>query len=406
MQNPEDQQDQNGGPLAGLRVVDFTMLLPGPTCSMYLGDMGADVIKIENPRQPDLTRRTGGRLQRKGYGETGAFLALNRNKRSIALNLKKAAAQEIVHRLLQGADILIEGFRPGGLATRGLGYQQLKEKFPRLIYCSLSGYGADGPYRQLAGHDGNYIAYAGLLGLCGEADGAPILPGFQAADIAGGSLPALASILAALYARERSGRGQFLDIAMLDGAFSLLSIHAGEYLATGRPPQQGRMSLSGLLPNYMVYRCKDGRYIMLGTLEERFFRAFLRKIGREQLMEGRDWSPQGVASLAAPLKQIFASRTLAEWREFFSDPDSCLAPVNTVAEAFQDPQLRSRGMIQEMEHPDLGQITMIAPPFHFSETPCSLRRPPPAHGQHSEELLTELGYSAAEIDSLRQTRVI
>lgn len=439
-------REQNQGALKGIRVIDFTMLLPGPLCSMYLGDMGADVIKIENPRQPDMTRRMGSRLRSRRhpgrhprrsagaggvesaagaggagpsgtrpdaasggtrpYEESGAYLALNRNKRSITLNLKKGAAQEALHRLLREADILIEGFRPGGLEARGLGYPQLKERYPRLIYCAISGYGADGPYSSLAGHDGNYIAYAGLLGLCGEAEGPPILPGFQAADIAGGSLPALAAILAALYARERSGRGQFLDISMMEGAFAMLSLHAGEYIASGASPQRGKMPLSGLLPNYRLYRCKDGRYVMLGTLEERFFRAFLRQIGQEQLMEGRHWSAEGLAPLARRLEEIFASRTLAEWQERFSHPESCLAPVNTVAEAFQDPQLRARGMLQRMEHPELGPITLIAPPFRFSETPCSLRQPPPAHGEHTEELLTQLGYSQAEIGNLRAERAI
>ena len=218
------------GPLDGVRVIDLSLLLPGPLCSMYLGDMGADVIKVENPRMPDLTRMMGARLQSPSgeSSESGLFLMLNRNKRAITINLKRPEGREVLLRLLEDADILIEGFRPGTLDEMGIGYEQLRERFGRLIYCAISGYGASGPYRDLAGHDGNYIGYAGLLDINGEAGGPPVLPGVQIADIGGGTQMALSAILAALFARERTGEGQFLDISMLDGAFSFLSLHAGE----------------------------------------------------------------------------------------------------------------------------------------------------------------------------------
>ena len=409
--------NQKSGPLAGVRVVDLSLLLPGPLCSMYLGDMGADVIKVENPRMPDMTRLMGSRITgsrsaetaptgEQRQGESGLFLMINRNKRAITLNLKRPEGREVFLKLLEDADILLEGFRPDTLSAMGIGFEQLKERFPRLIYCAISGYGADGPYKNLAGHDGNYIAYSGLLGITGLPNGRPVLPGFQVADIGGGTLMALSGILAALYARERTGRGQFVDISMLDGAFSFLSLHAGEYVASGENPAPGRMMLNGGLANYDVYRCKDDRYVMLGTLEERFLRAFLRQVDCEEWLADLDLSMTGVLPLRPKLEQLFASRTRQEWSQLFQNSECCLAPVNSISEAFADPQLRARGMIQEIQHPELGSITVIGSPFHFSDTPCELRRPPPAHGEHTDTILNELGYSSVEIETLRKRRAV
>jgi crotonobetainyl-CoA:carnitine CoA-transferase CaiB-like acyl-CoA transferase len=406
------------GPLAGVRVVDLSLLLPGPLCSMYLGDMGADVVKIENPRMPDFTRLMGARLGPRGQrnvdmsdpdfptSESGLYLMVNRNKRAATLNIKRPEGREVLHRLLADADILLEGFRPGTLSALGIGYPELKERYPRLIYCAISGYGASGPYENLAGHDGNYIAYSGLLDITGAPGGPPVLPGFQVADIGGGTLAAVGSILAALYARERTGRGQFLDISMMDGAFSFLSLHAGEYIATGQAPERGRMDLSGGLPNYDVYRCKDGRYVMLGALEERFFRAFLRQVGREELLDGVELTKAGLAAVRPEIEKIFLSRDRDDWRDLFRNADTCLAPVNTIAEAFDDPQLRQRGMVQTVEHPRLGEVLQIGSPFRFSDTPCAMRLPPPGHGQHTDEILNELGYTPGQIEELRKNRAI
>ncbi len=374
---------------------------------MYLGDMGADVIKVENPRAADMTRYMGVKMEGPhGAAESSIFLMLNRNKRAVTLNLKRDEGRAVLLRLLEGADVLLEGFRPGTMTDLGLGYGELRDRFPRLIYCAISGYGATGPYRDLAGHDANYIAYAGLMGLTGNPGGPPVVPGVQIADIGGGTQAALVSILAALYARERTGRGQFLDIGMVEGAFSFLSLHAGEFAARGTSPERGRMLLSGGLPNYNVYRTADDRHVMLGSLEERFFKAFLRRIDRLDLLSGREATPEGLADVRPELERIFAGRKLMEWSELFSDTECCLAPVNTVAEAFADPQLRARGMIVTMTHPELGEILMIGSPFRFSETPCSYRLPPPGHGQHTDEILGELGYGPDAIASLRAARAV
>ncbi len=407
-QNVSPESFQKNGPLSGVRVVDLSLLLPGPLCGMYLGDMGADVIKVENPRMPDLTRLMGDRVRGPdgGEGESGLYLMVNRNKRAITVNLKRDEGRAVLLKLLETADILLEGFRPDTLSEMGIGYPELKDRFPRLIYCAISGYGASGPYKKLAGHDANYIGYSGLLDITGEAGGPPVLPGFQVADIAGGTLTAMSSILAALYAREKTGRGQFLDVSMMDGAFSLLTLHAGEYIATQRSPERGKMTLSGGIPNYHVYACKDGRYVVLGALEERFFRSFLRAVGEERLLEGVELSPAGLARIKPEIERIFRSRNRDDWRDLFLNTDVCLAPVNTVAEAFADPQLRERGMVQTLAHPSLGEILLIGSPFRFSDTPCSYRRAPPGHGEHTEAILEELGFGLEERQELRKKRAI
>ncbi len=393
------------GPLHGVKVVDLSLLLPGPLCSMYLGDMGAEVIKVENPRQSDLIRYSGAKVEKDGDSETGMYLAINRNKKAITINLKRPEGREVLFDLLKDADILLEGFRPGTLNKLGCGYEQLKEKFPRLIYCAISGYGATGPYVNLAGHDGNYISYSGLLGITGTTE-TPVLPGFQVADIGGGTQVALSSMLAALYAREKTGKGQFLDVSMMDGAFSFLSLHSGEYIASKETPERGRMMLSGGLPNYDIYRCKDGKFIMFGALEERFFRTFLRQVDKEDLLEGVEINAENMAKLKPKVAQIFASRNRDDWRDLFMNADTCLSPVNDIGEAFENEQLKERGMVITMQHPRLGEITMIGSPYHFSETPCTYRHHPPGHGEHTHDVLSDLGYSDEKISELKGKKAI
>ncbi len=394
------------GPLDGIRVIDLSMLLPGPLCSQHLADLGADVIKIENPRVPDMTRYFDAQYATEGRpvsGEDSAmFRLLNRNKRSITLNVMRPEGKEILLKLLEDADVLLEGFRPGKMEELGLGYKDLRERFPRLIYCAISGYGDGGPLRDFAGHDGNYIARAGVLGLTGAAD--PVVPGIQIADIAGGTLIALSGILAALVARSRTGRGQFVDVSMLDGAFSLMPLQAAEFIATKKNPARGQMPLSGGLANYAVYRTADGRHVMLGSLEERFFRAFLRAAGREDLASHLD--AEQIGFLRKELTELFASRTLAEWAPLFENTEACLAPVHTVEEAFHDPQLQARGMIRHVSAHGREWLE-IGSPFKFSETPVELdRRPAPGHGMHTREVLSGLGFSDLDIEDLKKKRIL
>lgn len=392
------------GPLDGIRVVDMSSVFPAPLAAMYLGDMGADVVKVEHPRNRDVGRLMGGRIQLKdgAAGDSGVYFNANRNKRGVAINWTKPAGREVLMKLLEQADILIESARPGTLAQRELGFEHLREKFPRLIYCHLSGYGYDGPYSDHMGHDATFIAYAGLLGLSGPANGAPVLPGFQAGDIAGGTQVALISILAALQARHATGRGQFLDIGMLDGAFSLLALVHGESLG-GADVGRGRGALSGGIPNYNVYRCSDDKYIMFAPLEEHFFKAFLERIGKPGWLERAKINP---LSVRRSLSRLFATRTRDEWVQEFSGSTACIAPVNSIDEAFKDPHLAQRGMVTSVDHPGLGKVASIAAPFHFSETPCTYRSGAPELGEHTVEVLRELGMSSQEIKTLQSNSII
>lgn len=257
----------NQGPLSGIKVIDLSLLLPGPLCSMYLGDMGAEIIKVENPRAMDATRV----MFKKANGTPSLYLMLNRNKKAITLNLKKEKSREILFKLLENADILLEGFRPDGLAKMGYGYDDLKERFPKLIYCGIYGYGTEGKYRNFAGHDVNYLSLSGVLSQTGKT---PQIPGYQLADIGGGTMTALSSILAALYAREKTGKGQKISVSMMDSSLPFLSLYGGIYGATGKNPEGGNELLSGKLPNYNVYQTKEGRWVALGALEDMFLKLF------------------------------------------------------------------------------------------------------------------------------------
>ena len=402
--------EPNQGPLAGIRVIDLSLLLPGPLCSMHLADLGAEVIKIENPRMPDMTRLMGSKFGGDGKeGPTGLFYAVNRNKKSISLNIKRPEGREVLLKLLETADILLEGFRPDTLEEMGIGYTSLHAKFPGLIYCAISGYGATGPAKDRAGHDGNYIAESGLLHITGEAGGPPVLPGVQIADTAGGSLLALSGILAALFHRQRTGEGQFVDTGMMDGAFGLLSIHAGEMAASGHLPARGRMDLSGGLPNYAVYETKEGRHVMLGALEGNFFRTFLQNISREDLMEKLQTDPDSQEnrdSVRQDLQDFFHTRTYEDLKPLFEHTDCCLTPVLSPDEAFHSEQLKAREAAVALDDPELGPVPVTGSPFHLSGSPISYRSAPPGHGEHTQELLEALGYDESAISELRKRRAI
>ncbi|MCB1172233.1 MAG: CoA transferase [Leptospiraceae bacterium] len=407
MNTPE--QDRTPGPLAGIRVIDLSMLLPGPLCSQHLGDMGASVIKIENPRVPDLIRYSGKRIHsalNKESSESSMFLALNRNKESVTLNIKRPEGRQVLRELLADADVLLEGFRPGTMDNLGIGYSDLKADFPRLVYCAISGYGATGPYRDMAGHDGNYIAISGILDQNGKAGQAPVVPAVQFADTIGGSFQALSAILAALYAREKTGYGQFLDVSMMDGAFCAQPLQLAEVLADGQTTERGKGLLSGGLPNYDIYACRDGKYVMLAALEERFLRVFLKQAGRSDLLENFDFKKDDPEILRPALASILKSKNRSDWQELFTHSDTCLSPVNNLAEAINDPQIQARGLVQTVEHPELGAIRLIGSPFQFSQTPCSIRSLPPAHGEHTDQVLKQLGLDQEQIQNLRAKRVI
>ena len=382
--------------LSGLRVLDLSRLLPGPFCTLLLADQGADVIKVEDLAVGDYARFTEPIV-----GATSLFFEmLNRGKRSIALNLKSEAGRNIFMQLAQEADVILEGFRPGRVERLGIGYQDVRAVNPQIIYCSLSGYGQTGPRRDRAGHDINYIALAGLLGLNRREGEMPVVPGVQIADLSGVILAAV-GILAALWARNATGQGRYVDVSMFDGVLSWLVAAMAPVLA-GQPAESSVQTLlSGQVPCYNVYETADGRYMSLGALEPHFWRRFCEVVERPDLQEAA-FEP----AMCEAVQAIFRERTQAEWVELFSEADACCEPVLTLAEVLDEPQTRARDMIVETQHPTAGRLRQLGPPIKFSDAVADVNRPAPTLGQHSEEILRALGYDDEEIAALREQKVV
>ncbi|AKU20308.1 CaiB/BaiF CoA-transferase family protein [Massilia sp. NR 4-1] len=352
-------------PLAGIRVLDLTRLLPGPMATRHLAEMGAEVIKIEDPGPGDYARSMGAaRCEVSQF-----FVALNHDKTFLRLDLKDAAQRQQLLALVQTADVLVESFRPGVMDRLGLGWETLKQRNPRLVMCAISGYGADGPYAALAGHDINYIGYAGMLEQNVGADGTPALPNLQVGDLLGGAQTALQGILAALVAVKMGGPGRFIDVSMTDAVFAhnLMPLVA---LNNGADAVPGRELLTGGVPCYNVYRTRDGRFMAVGALELKFWQACCAVLQRPDLA-ARHWQlgqqPGGADALAvkAELDTIFAGRSMAQWCEVFSASDCCVTPVLRASEAVQHPLFQARGMVRQREHPSEGRYLAAASPLKF-----------------------------------------
>ena len=389
------------GPLEGIKVLDLTRLLPGNLCTMLLADLGADVLKVEEPTRGDYIRSIDPIHKKESY----LHLVLNRNKRSLTLDLKAEAGKAILRELVRNADVLVEGFRPGVMGRLGVGYEVLREVNPRLVYCAISGYGQDGPYRHLPGHDLNYLGVGGALELFGYEGSPPTVPGLSIADIGGGSQMATTGILAALIARQTSGEGQFIDVAMTDGVVYWLSLHAGWYFGTGQSPQRGGTLLLGRYPCYAVYETADGGHLTVGCLEDHFWANLCRAIDREAYVP-LQMSEERRAEIFADLQDIFRTRSRQEWMAFFADKNVCVGPSYLIEEAMQDPQLRHRGMFTRMEHTVEGTIQQLGIPIKLSGTPGSIRIPPPALGEHTDSVLRSLGYDNAAVSELRANGVV
>lgn len=392
--------------LEGLRVLDLSRLLPGGFCSLLLADFGADVIKVEDTSAGDYARWAPPYYE--GVEETARsafFLALNRGKRSLRVDLKSQRGREVLRTLAKDADVLLESFRPGVLRRLGVGYEELRSVNPGLVYCAITGYGQDGPNRGRSGHDMNYLALCGLLALTGEADGPPVQSAGQIADIGGGALMALVGILCALRERDRSGQGQFVDCSMFDGSLSWLALVAAQAFATGVAPRRGRLPLAGGLVCYRPYRCADG-YVTLGALEHKFWRSFCRGVGRDDLLE-RAFEPPGSDAHQA-VSEIFATRTRKEWEAFASEHDCCLEPVLEFDEALQSEMVAARSMISELEQPGAeAPVKLLGTPIKLSRTPADpSRAPAPALGEHTDEVLREAGFSLDEISALHSSGAV
>jgi crotonobetainyl-CoA:carnitine CoA-transferase CaiB-like acyl-CoA transferase len=390
------------GLLKELKMLDLSRLLPGPYCSLLLADLGMEVLKVEDPDLGDYSRKMG----LMGKKESAFFLSLNRNKKSITLNLKTKEGKRIFCKLIETYDIVLEGFRPGVMDRLGIGYQELKKRNPRVIFCSLSGYGQDGPYRERSGHDANYIGLGGLLEITGEKNGDPILPGVQIADIGGGGMMAAIAILAAAIHREKTGEGQFLDISMMDGIISWLSMHAGKYFFDKELPKRGEMQLSGRYACYQVYPTKDGRHMSLGALEPKFWMNFCEAIGRRHLIYKQFIEGEERLRVIEEIRDFFKTKTQKEWVEFFNNVDACCEPILTFEEVFQHPQVLHRQMVIEYEHPVEGKIRQVGNPIKSSQYPFEIRTPSPAWGEHTMEVLKAIGYSEEEIQHFKEVKAI
>ena len=388
-------------PLEGLKVLDLTRLLPGGFCSLLLADFGADVVKLEDTGMGDYIRWSPPHYEEiADQTASGAlFLALNRGKRSIRIDLKTDQGKEVLLRLARDADVLVESFRPGVLDRLGVGYERLREANPRLIYCAITGYGQNGPNRDRSGHDTNYLGLGGLLGLTGDADEPPVQSAGQIADIGGGALMAAIGVLVALRERERSGQGQFVDCSMFDGALSWLALLAAEMFASGNVPRRGRLHLGGGIICYRPYRCADG-YVALGALEPKFWSEFCHGVGREDLVE-HAFDPPGSGAHRA-VEEIFIQRTREQWRAFASEHDCCLEPVLDLDEALASDQVAAREMVVQ-----LGPAKLLGAPVKLSRTPADPTRGlGPGLGEHTDEVLASAGYSAAEIAALHESGAV
>jgi alpha-methylacyl-CoA racemase len=375
-------------PLEGVRVLDLTRLLPGPLATLALADLGARVDKLEDPGPGDYLRH----MPPQRDGVNGAFLALNRDKRSAVLDLKKAEGQRALLRMARAYDVLVESFRPGVLERLGLGHARLLESNPRLIVCAITGYGQDGPLADRAGHDINYLARAGVLAVTGPADRPPAVSGAQMADVAGGSLWAVSGILAALYARERTGVGRVVDVSMCEGSVSLAAFAMGAALAERKSPPRGEHFLDGGIAPYNTYRTRDGGFVSLGALEPKFWMKFCRAVGLESSMDDLAPGPHQRA-LKERLAALFAERTRDEWAALGAAHDCCLEPVLAPEELADDPQHRARGLFFEL---DGGQYFRTP---HADRSAVS--RVARAAGQDTDEVLRDCGFSDDERAALR-----
>jgi crotonobetainyl-CoA:carnitine CoA-transferase CaiB-like acyl-CoA transferase len=387
--------------LEGLVVLDLARRYPGAYSAMFFGDFGADVIKIDPPMgglpvQPEEVSEE----------KFAAYYASDRNKKSIILNLKSDEGQEVFYRLAKKADILIEGFSPGVTKRLKIDYDKIKTINPRLIYCSLTGYGHDGPYADMPGHDMNYSAIAGALSLVGERGGRPYLVSNLLADMAGAGLHGVIGVLMALVAREKTGKGQFVDISYVDGVISLLTMDASFYFATGKIPRRGETFTTGGVPWGNIFRCKDGEYVTLGCAEPHFWVNLCKALGREDLAPHHNPPEEKRDEVISALAEIFITRTRDEWFEFFKDKDTCFGPVYYLNETFSDPQVLHREMAVELEHPKFGKVKQVGIPVKLSDTPGQIRSLGVPTGTHTDEVLCDLGYSREELKKLRQTKAI
>lgn len=390
-----------GLPLDGVRILDLSRYLPGPFCSQLLADFGAEVIKIEDPRGGELGRHLAPLVN----GESTRFYTVNRNKKSITLDLKHDEGKAIFKRLVKNSDVVIDQFRPGFMEEIGLGYEVQKDINDRIIYCAITGYGLSGPLRNAAGHDLNYLSLAGITGLTGAYKGEPGTSSVQIADIAGGALYAVIAILLALASREKTGKGQVCDVSMFDGSITLLAYTLGEWLGVGRLPERGNEVLTGGYACYHIYKTKDGKFMSLGAIETKFWTEFCRKINREKYISFQ-WDEDRQTELIADIENIMLEKTRDEWVEYFTDSNICFTPVLNLDEMCNHPHVIARNMIYSTNDNQGDNKIATGIPIKLSATPGEIKLNFPALGEHTEQVLLQAGYTREEITKFRQDNVI
>jgi crotonobetainyl-CoA:carnitine CoA-transferase CaiB-like acyl-CoA transferase len=396
------------GALEDLRVLDLSRLLPGGFCTLLLADLGAEVVKVEDTGAGDYIRWMppfyGDEEQMRDGTRSAYFLALNRNKRSVRLNLKHDRGREVLLRLVEHYDVLVESFRPGVMDRLGVGYETLRERNPRLVYCPISGYGQDGPLTARSGHDTNYLALNGLLGLTGRRGGPPIQSAGQIADLGGGGLMAAVGILAAVIERERSGEGQLVDISMTDGALSWLAMVVARHFAEQRVQRRGELELAGGIACYVPYETSDGRWVSLGALEPKFWQNWCAGVERPDLVEKQFEHPDSEAG--GQVAAVFKERTRDEWARFASEHDCCLEPILDLDEVLASELVAAREMVVELEQPGVGTVKQVGSPLKLSRTPPDTSGAAPPLGADTDAVLASAGYDAETIAGLREEGVV
>ena len=391
--------------LEGIRVLDLSRALAGPYCTMMLADMGAEVIKLEMPGRGDDSRSWGPPFVE---GESAYFMSINRNKKSITLNMKSDKSTEIIHKLIKQSDVLVENFRPGAMERLGLDYERVKEMNPRIIYCSISGFGQDGPYRMLPGFDQVLQGMGGLMSITGELGGPPIKVGVAIADISGGMF-ASNGIVVALYNREKTGKGQMVDVSLLDSQVAWLTYRAGAYFASGEVPQPMGSGHPVIVP-YQAFKAKDV-YVNIAVGNDQLWERFCKAVGLENVMNDPKFATnakrvENREEIVDIISDLIVTKNGEEWLKILTDAGIPCGPIYTVDKIFADPQVLHRKMMEELDHPKAGKVKVTGIPIKLSDTPGEVETAPPVLGQHTQEILTELGYNDKDLEKLKQENVI